>query len=87
MLKVKSWQKSKEYFEVALAPLGYTLLKDGGTWGGFHVPGKTQGQIYVKQGTFKCDRVIACKWCILQDEQIDTSFPANNNVMCLSIQE
>jgi len=50
MIKVKSWPKAKEYFEVALAPIGYVLLKDGGTWGGFHVPGKASGQIYVKQG-------------------------------------
>lgn len=49
------------YFEIALAPLGYVLLKDGGTWGGFHVPGKTQGQIYVKQGVRQSDCVIACK--------------------------
>jgi catechol 2,3-dioxygenase-like lactoylglutathione lyase family enzyme len=49
MIKVKSWPQSMEYYKVALAPLGYVLLKDGGTWGGFHVPGKSSGQIYIKQ--------------------------------------
>ena len=50
MIKVKDWPKAKAYYETALAPIGYQLLKDGGTWGGFHVPGKSQGQIYIKQG-------------------------------------
>ncbi|KAK9808603.1 hypothetical protein WJX72_000377 [[Myrmecia] bisecta] len=49
MIKVKDWPRAKGYYEVAFKPLGYVLLKDGGTWGGFHRPGEETGRIYVKQ--------------------------------------
>ena len=54
MLKVKSWPTAKVYYEQALAPLGYVLMKDGGTWGGFHNPGDpgSTGRIYVRQGAY-----------------------------------
>lgn len=50
MLKVKDWPKAKAYYSKALAPLGYELLVDGGSWGGFTVKGQTTGRIYVRQG-------------------------------------
>lgn len=50
MIKVKDWPKAKAYYEQALKPLGYDLLVDGGTWGGFTQPNTFLGRIYVKQG-------------------------------------
>ena len=51
MLKVKDWPKAKAYYEAAFKPLGYEVLVDGGSWGGFTRPGESKGRIYVKQGT------------------------------------
>lgn len=50
MVKVKDWSRSKAYYEAAFKPLGYELLLDKGSWGGFTQPGQTTGRIYVKQG-------------------------------------
>ena len=50
MIKVKDWPKAKAYYEVALRPIGYGLLVDGGSWGGFTLEGQSTGRIYVKQG-------------------------------------
>ena len=53
MIKVKDWPKAKAYYEQAFKPLGYELLLDGGTWGGFTNPDTNLGRIYVKQGHFR----------------------------------
>ena len=53
MIKVKDWKKAKAYYEASFKPLGYELLLDGGSWGGFTLPGETRGRIYVKQGETK----------------------------------
>ena len=50
MIKVKDWPKAKAYYEQALTPLGYELLTDGGTWGGFARAKAYVGRIYIKQG-------------------------------------
>ena len=48
-LKVKDYQRSKKFFEKALAPLGYTLIEEyGKTTGGFGA-GKTIS-FYIGQG-------------------------------------
>ena len=50
MIKVADWPRAKKYYEIALKPLGYELLLDGGSWGGFTQAEQTTGRIYVKQG-------------------------------------
>lgn len=50
MVAVKDWPAAKSYYTDALKPLGYTLLLDEGTWGGFAVDNNTLGRIYVRQG-------------------------------------
>lgn len=49
MLKVKDWQRAKQYYKVALKPLGYEPVSDWGTGGGFGVPGEKRGNIFVSQ--------------------------------------
>jgi len=58
MIKVKSWKQALIFYSVALKPIGYELLLDNDTWGGFHVPGSFEGRIYVKQGESK----ISYRW-------------------------
>ena len=50
MLKVKDWKKAKEFYTQAFKPLGYEVVADWGTGGGFGVPGATSGNVYVRQG-------------------------------------
>lgn len=54
MLKVKDWQRAKQYYKVALKPLGYEPVSDWGTGGGFGVPGEKRGNIFVSQGLSPC---------------------------------
>ncbi|KAL0024868.1 hypothetical protein WJX79_008339 [Trebouxia sp. C0005] len=49
MLKVKDWPRAKEYYTLTLKPLGYELVADWGTGGGFGVSAEKFGNIYVKQ--------------------------------------
>lgn len=49
MLKVKDWQKAKEYYSSALKPLGYEPIADWGTGGGFGVPGEKTGSLFFSQ--------------------------------------
>jgi catechol 2,3-dioxygenase-like lactoylglutathione lyase family enzyme len=48
MVKVSNWSETKEFYEKALAPLGYKTVADWGTGGGFGT-GEKIGNIYFKQ--------------------------------------
>lgn len=53
MLKVKDWQKAKEFYTPVLKPLGYEPVADWGTGGGYGVPGEKIGFIFVLQGALR----------------------------------
>lgn len=80
MLKVKDWPRAKEYYKLTLKPLGYELVADWGTGGGFGVSAEKFGNIYVKQGV---DRVRVVQYAIaIFVGQSRYSVPAFSNSSC-----